>query len=420
MNDLLNLDELLDAAVLEGVLEGGRDPLLAAREFGAARVIAAGARAAGGSWAAGAGGSRQESNSNRWSAADRAFLEAQAGRVSDAELAERLGRTETSIRVRRRRRGLPGPMVHPEYITAQGIARVLGTDVHMVCLWIERGYLAAEVTPFSGERKVFRVKRTAFTAWAVNPRNWVYFNRSVRAPERIRDEKLRRLIEKRAARWIAPDGRREEWWSIGEVAAWHGVEDSDVNRNIHLGKVAAVDWGNWWILRSEATRPGLRFHKGKGEGHFEKFGTPAGDAFIVLATAVGIPSSHIARMMGKGSHSWTQLRFQCMARRGHIPWLARAYGLPLRQGETGYWADWRDAGHRFPALARAWGKLGRREGLTNFERKLASSVLKKFVTFHYPGSELAGRFGRNGGARVEVLREARELFESYSAGEVAG
>jgi hypothetical protein len=39
---------------------------------------------------------------------------------------------------------------------------------------------------------------------------------------------------------------------------------ADINRYLHAGKLNGVKWGNWWYLRSAATRPGLVFYKGKG------------------------------------------------------------------------------------------------------------------------------------------------------------
>ncbi len=414
MDRVDDLDELLNTAVLEAVLDEGRSTTLAARQFGAARVIASATRVAGrpaSTWA------------NTWTAADEAFLAEHAGHLGDEELAEALGRSAVSIRVRRRRRGYPGPTVHPDYVTAQGIAKSLGIDVHAVCGWIERGLMAAELAPLA-DRKIWRVRRVAFYAWALNPLNWVYFIRPVRDPERIRDEKLRRLIARRAEQW------GDEWWSIGEVADYHGVDAGDVNRAIRAGRLPATDWGNWWVLRSEATRPGLRFYKGKGAVAFDRHGTPGGDAFVVLATAVGIPATHIARMMGAGrSHSYATVRYQGLVKRGLVPWLVRAYELPVErrelpgrgqdgqdgqdgQGRAVYWADWRKVVHRFPMLARAWGKVGREERLTGPEKALVTGVLRSFLAFHYPGHPLRKRVHSQGQASAGALREAWELYEA--------
>lgn len=396
---VFDLDELLDAAVLEGVLAEGRDPQLAARQFGAPRVIASMSLAE-----MGPHGRPTVSTTNRWSAADVAFLRENAGRKGDEELAERLGRSATAVRVRRRRLGLPGPSVHPDYITAQGIAKALGIDVHAVCVWIERGVLAAELSPLS-DRKIWRVGRPAFYAWALRPDNWIYFYRSVRDTTRIRDTRLRRMIVLRAERW------GDEWWTTGEVAEYHGVDSNDVVRHIKSGRLPAARWSNWMVLRSEATRPGLRFYKGIGDAVFDRKGTPAGDAFIVLAAAVGIPWAHIGRMMKKQA-SGIQPRLNSITRRGLAPWLIRAFELPVELRDDGSaWCDWRRVAPRFPLLDRSWEKLGRGERLANHERILVTSVLRKFVMVHRPESDLSRRLSLYGNARMKALREAQMLFE---------
>lgn len=83
---------------------------------------------------------------------------------------------------------------------------------------------------------------TALVRFAVNPENWIYFK-----PEHVKDPYLKRLIQMRRARW--PD----EWWRIGQVAAYYGVSVVAVNKCIHDGRLPATRWGNWWIKRSDAT-----------------------------------------------------------------------------------------------------------------------------------------------------------------------
>ena len=144
------IDDLLEAAVLEAALADGRSPMLAARQFGTARVIAAGAAA----------GAREYRSpfGDQWSAEEMERLREWSGVLGDEEIAERLGRSTAAVRVRRIRRGLPGPTVHPDYLTARGAATALGVDVHAVCKWIDLGLLAAELSPLS-DRKVWRVPR---------------------------------------------------------------------------------------------------------------------------------------------------------------------------------------------------------------------------------------------------------------------
>lgn len=408
----LDLDELLDAAVLEAALADGRDPVLAARQFGVSRVIAAGV--ARGDVPA---PPTVHGQANRWSAGELEYLRANAGVMGEGEIGTALGRSENAVRVKVRRLGLACPTTHPGYLTAQRAALALGVDVHAVCGWIDRGLLAAELAPVRG-RRIWRIRRSSFYAWALNPLNWVYFIRSVRRPERIRDEELRRLIMRRKGTWIAEDGRPDEWWSIGEVAEYHGVVHQFINKYIRNGRLPAVDWGNWWIRRSEATRPGFHVFR-REDGMLYRRGTVGGDGFLVLAMAVGLPSSHIARMMGgRLSDSGVVTRYRVVEERGLVPWLARVYDLPLiavertatsaRAGESSWWVDWRRVAHRFPALSRAWARLERPGMPERFDRALLGRVMAAFLRCHHP--DYPTRLGR-GDASVVELRAVKRLYE---------
>ncbi len=384
-----DLDELLDTAVLEGVLAGGRDPSLAARQFGAARVIAAGQAAESASISGSA---------NVWSDEDLAFLREWSGVLGAAEIAERLGRRASAVFTQQIVRGLPTVMKHPDYLTGQKMADALGVDSHAVLMWIDRGLLAAERAPLELGR-VWRMRRTAFYAWATNPLNWPCFIRSVRDPERIADEKLRRLIARRAEQW------GDEWWSLGEVAAYHGTVHQFINKHIRDGRLPATDWGNWWVRRSDATR--LRVYR-ISDGQLPHRGTPAEDAFIVLAAAVGIPWPHIARMMGgRRTGGGTVTRHSALMEKGLVPGLIRANGLPVLYRDGLTWADWRPIAHRFPALARTRERLAAGRKLTRFERALLAGVLSAFLRWHYPERR---RFDK-GDAAPARLREAQVLFE---------
>ena len=327
--------------------------------------------------------------------------------LGDAEIGVALGRSEAAVRVRVRRMGLVTPIKHPDYLTAQRAALALGVDVHAVCGWIDRGLLAAELAPLS-DRKVWRIRRSAFYAWALNPLNWVYFIRSVRRPERIRDERLRRLLVKRKATW------GDEWWTTGEAAEFHGVESTDVQRYIVAGKLPAVKYQNWMVLRSEATRPVLRFFKGRGAGVFERAGTAAGDAFIVLAAAVGIPWAHISRMTGNRSLGGAWTRWEAMKRRpGYVPWLIRAFGLPVlyRAGDGAVWTDWRPLAHRFPALARDWSALERGEMLDAGSRYRIGGVLRSAAVWAEDADTLAALGPGRGVPGMGSLRDGVAVYE---------
>lgn len=122
--------------------------------------------------------------------------------------------------------------------------------------------------------------------------------------------RLRRLIELKRERW------GDEWWTPGQVAAYHGVDHTDVNRYIHAGKLASVKWGNHWILRSEAMKPGLYFPKGKGSGH-ETDWSEEGDAFLVEMRRRGLSYPAIARMMKMDEKS-VGYRGRCLKRQGMV------------------------------------------------------------------------------------------------------
>ena len=384
---MIDLDELLDDAVLEAAVAMGRDPRLAARQFSAAAV----ARVAGAD-----GIVTRGTHVNRWSAADNDYLRQWCGTLSVAELAARLGRTGEAINIQRKRLGLGSVLHDPDWVTGTQMAKALGVDGHSTMKLIERGILPAEPAPL--EMAVWRTTRTAFYAWATNPLNWVYFIRSVREPERIRDEKLRRLIIRRAALW------GDEWWSIGEAADYHGVIHQEINCLIRAGRLPAVKWGNWWVLRSAATRPDFRVYRVE-DGRLHQFGTPAGDAFLVLAGAVGVPWSHIGRMMGK---KFLEFRYKALVRQGAVPWLARLYELPIqtRDGAV-WWADWRDAAHRFPVLTRAWARLAAGCPVSRMERGLLLGVLRAFGRYHGVDVGLPSW----GDATAEKLRAAQRLYE---------
>lgn len=403
-----DLDALLDDMVLDAALKAGRDPVLAARQFGAARVIAA----------AGTTAARPiVGAANLWTAADAAYLARWSGVLGVDELAARLGRTASSVETQQTKRGLPSASKHPEFVTGRQMAMALGVDEHSVAKLIERGEIRAERVPLSSDRLIWRTRRAAFYAWATNPANWVYFWRSVERPGRITDEKLRRLVARRRERWTCADGQPDAWWTPGEVAAYHGVSHIDVNRYIRHGRLAGVKWGNWWVLRSEATRPGLRIWR-QADGRLGRYGTAALDAFLVLACAVGIPNPQVARMTGgRLAGSGVQTRYATLVGRGLVPWLAHAYALPVQVRDGRVWADWRDVPHRFRHLARVWALLAAGDedlgcNRHRADRALLSGVLGAFARFH--GLDTSG-LGR-GDATVARLREGQRVFEATLGG----
>ena len=397
----LDIDDLLEAAVLEGALAAGRDPALAARQFGSSRVIAAGP--------GGTDGTAERGMANRYSPEEDSFLRRWSGVLTTGELAEALGRSAVAICSQQHLRGLPRTITHPDFVTGQQMADSLGVDGHLILALAGRGILPAERVEFPSGRVIHRMRRSGWYAWVLNPLNWVYLIPVIRAPHRIADEHLRRLIQRRAETWLAPDGRPDAWWSTGEVAAYHGVSHIDINRYIRHGRLPAVKWNNWWVRRSDATRPGFRVFR-REDGTLYLRGTPAMDGFLVLAMSVGIPSSHIARMMaGRLSYSGVVTRYHTILQKGLAPWLARLYDLPLRYGAGGVWTDWRDVAPRFPALARAWERLDTGVELGRFDRAVLNGVFHAFLSFYQTESTALLKVGR-GDASNETLRVMQLLF----------
>lgn len=397
----LDFDDILNEALLEGALASGRSMGQIVRQFGGPAAIAAGYNG---------GRPANVTLSNTWTTADQAYLEQWAGVLSDVQLGQQLGRSPVAIKIRRKRSGLPSPTTHEDYVTANIVSRKLGVCVKAVCKWIDRGYMKADPAPLA-DRLVWRMRRSYFYAWALNPDNWILFYRSIRNPSRIRDTKLRQLILRRAEQW------GDEWWTAGEVAKYHRVEQQDINRYIHAGKLPAVRWNNWMVRRSDATNPNLIFYKGKGSDAFNRNSTARRDAFIVLAVAVGLPYQQISNMMSRGgswSHTTTYVRHSNIARRGLISEIIEQHGLPVRYRESdgATWADWRTCGHRFTLIEQAMKKWFQGELISRHERYALGGMLRSAVVWVEGADSPIARALLNVGFPGEVLlRKAMDVYQ---------
>lgn len=292
-----------------------------------------------------------------WTAEEDAFLTQNLGWLSLEEMAAQLGRTPVAVELRwKRDLGLPAPSKHPDWLTANQVAKTLGIDGHAVIHLIERGLLPARLLP--GERRIRVVHRLTLKRWVVNPTNWIYFLGSIKDTRRISDEPLRRLVERQKPRW------QDEWWTPGQVARYHGLANSNlVNLYIRTGRLPAVKWGNWFILRSAATQPDLVFYTGKGGARasaYERLWSDDGDAFLILAYAVGGWTGDIAGRM-KLSPARVRHRRNVLHQTGRMGPLIQQYGLKVNyRPETGQLlADWRGYRHRFPGLAAAVARFKR-------------------------------------------------------------
>lgn len=253
-----------------------------------------------------------------WSESEDQFLREHLAMMTDAEIGEQLGRSEIAVHLRwSRDLHLPSRSKHPEVITANQAADMLGIDDHKTAYWVDCGLIPGRLMP--GERKMRLIRRQDFRRWVLNPMNWPYFD-----IRKVNDAELKRMLRKRAARW------GDEWWSTRQVADYHGVDPKDVERYIkklgrlhsfHLpvsrgGRNIDRGWSNHYVLKSEAI--GVTFKKGKGNHMPCKF-TPAADAWILKArdelmmTFIEIGRTmKIGRVKRRGTNSTIAYRYHLL------------------------------------------------------------------------------------------------------------
>jgi hypothetical protein len=362
-----------------------------------------------------------------WDPTEDDFLKANLGRLSEADIAASLGRTEIAVRLRwKRDLRLVAPTKDPAYITTNRIARLLGVDNHKTVYWADSGLLPHERLPFR-RRVTRRVPWVTFLRWVVNPQNWVWFD-----PERVPDPHLRRLLELKAARW------GDEWWDTNQVAAYHGVKNCDVVRYLDAGLLSGVHppsiggrhfnphWSRWFVLRSEATRPDLVFHRGTGQGHQLDWSDRA-DAFLILARAVGLSTNAIAALMGWYSQRVTY-RLGWLHRYDLIPALIERHRLAVRyRPEDGaLFADWSEHRDRFPRLAASMRRFAAyvsgdhslyRRRLTRGQRHpdflAVRGVLHAWAAWRLPASSLARDLNWSSAGRSKALLSALSTLRSH-------
>jgi hypothetical protein len=369
LNPPATLDELdiaVELAVAQGHLESG----VPARWVAAnSRVPHAAAILAGQPRAKNAG-RRKRARAPEWSHEHDLYLIQHLGFESEGEIARQLGRTVTAVHLRwKRDLRLPAPSKDPRWLTGQRVAHLLGIDIHSVMHLIDGGRLPGRLLP--GRRRIRVVERQTLLLWIINPLNWMCFKF-----EKVRDAKLRRLLEIRKARW------NDEWWPIGRVAAHHRVDHATINAALHRQKLIGVKYGNWWIRRSEALRPGQRFFRGKGRTLLSW--SERADCFILLAAGVGLPADGIARRMGpEWNASRVQFRLRDLHRRRQVQSLIRKHQLTVQYNPTtgALLADWKLYRRRFKRLAEAMRRFRERRALSEDDRRYVRGVLRAWAAW---------------------------------------
>ncbi len=310
-----------------------------------------------------------------WSAEDERFLRDHLGLLSEAEIAEQLGRTITAVHLRwKRDLALLPPSKAPTLMTCEQIGVGIRKDGHEVAKLIDRGILPGRPLPFEG--RVMRVvDRVTLLRFLVNPLNWCYFDprrvgkggygyqrrRGAACYDHAFWAKARRLVLRAFEAWD------DEWWRIGKVAAYWGVGHQSINQRIARGQMPATDWGNWWVLKSVALAHPIV--PGKGNPGCPKVAlSDDAHAFILLARAVGYSCETIGRLMHVDGET-VRHRIHRLQRLGEIPKILRRERLAITYtgASDGLYADWQRYRDRFPWIARRVTALEAKEHRTTTE-----------------------------------------------------
>ncbi len=243
-----------------------------------------------------------------WTKEEDCFLREKLGWLTDAEIGEAIGRTEIAVHLRwSRDLLLPAPSKAPGIVTAHMASKMLGlADRRKPAYWVDKGLLRGRRMP--GGRVIRLIRIEDLERFAVNPKNWIYFD-----PNGVQDARLKRLISLRQHRW------GDAWWTTRQVADHHGVSAKDVTRYIAHGKLPGVQsavrlearnngprrWANWFVLRSDA----VKFRFITRDNPKQSF-TPAADTWILKARdELGWDFPRIGRSM-KRSGEMARLRWR--------------------------------------------------------------------------------------------------------------
>lgn len=404
MSALNDLEELVDAAVTAAEMEAGVPPAIVAsrsrldlEEVEKSLEVEVDRQ------------ERAKPNLGRWTPEEEAFVRNNLGVMSLEELGVAIGRTATAIKVRFTRKGWAAPSKQPGELVAREVAWRLGKCGKSIKALIERGILPGRRIP--GKRGIHVVAETAFYRWAINPENWIYFNH-----ERVRDAKLKRLLEIKRQRW------GDEWLTTGQVARMHRLPggSNDVTRHIYAGKLPAVKYQFWRVRRSVAENYG--FTRGRGSGSALEWPAEA-DAFLVLCSAIGAPRKAIAALM-KWPRWRPGYRLRLLSGEGRIKEFNERFGLGVMldhspEGRAILFADWRDHSHRFPSLALAVKKLRDERHMSARDRRWLRGVLLAWARWHGrcdPGRQLlVGRLSAGGWNSEARIRRAWGELQGWGA-----
>ena len=233
--------------------------------------------------------------SARWIQEEDHYLREKLGYLTFEEIGATLGRTGNAIKIRQVRKEIHSPSNRPGWLTGNEVAKALGSDIHSVMKLKRYGIMPMDILP--GIKGMLQIKKVRLYMWAINPDHWIYFKVG-----KMGDEHLKRLVMLAQSRWD------DEWWSMGQVAKYHGIENRQINAHILAGMIPATRWGNWYVKRSDIV--GYRFRHRTGA---VKTWSPGADAFLLRARALGLEWGVIGRMM-KWPVQRAVYRYHCLVR----------------------------------------------------------------------------------------------------------
>lgn len=240
-----------------------------------------------------------------WTEEESRFVEDNWQYMTNDEIGAAIGRSGGAVNLRSKRMlRLPARSKNPDFITSCQMAMELGIDLHKTWAWVDHGMIKRADIPQAPTIRI--VRRVDFLRWAINPRNWIYFDING-----VKDPVLKRYLKWRSARW------GDEWWTTRRAADYWGVDDKDIQRYIKTGRLPGVQpkfsiggrhhdrsWSYWFVLRSDvmATRVWSRTNGMKFMLDMEF--PPSADEFLIRAVEeLGCNSKIIGRMMKKKSNS---------------------------------------------------------------------------------------------------------------------
>ena len=120
----------------------------------------------------------------------------------------------------------------------------------------------------------------------------------------------------------------------------------------------------------------LRAYQGKGgKGVHQNVGSDAANQFVVLASAIGLSSADIGKMM-KQHPRFAEQRLRALWREGRVPVIVNAIGVNCDPKRRLIYADWRQCRARFSGVDRLMRRFLAQESLTYDETLVVWGVVR--------------------------------------------